>query len=479
MKLYYIFLILSIGWFLLNVWWWCIIINAEKRDDMDNRELLIQRTNEIKGKFAGINEWISNNPDTNPNFCEMINCIIEFGKLNLAYSELYKSEGKNYDYIKDGHDVRLLFQEVEGVRNELERMITLREEADFFENDLARELLASVLSCSIYKNLEIREINEMHERLLGKLASVYFYIWETKQKNPDYVYDNYEELDGMWGDLRELRRNSPRGEDGYVDLPGYYIMKKMYDSIARNEIKVASVSENSVESDSYVNGLNLRANGLEERYKGINAWIKSNPNTNPNFCEMMDCVVEYGKLTDAYIGYFEENGYPENDLGKDVSWNLHTIIPELASCKEALGEMINLRSGSEFFKDELGKEFFERVSYYAAFGEYDDPKDESVSNMKKDVLCKLASVYFYIWETTQREPWYLYDNVNEWNEINDKYEMYKNAVGVQERKLGNDDEIEYEGPQFGYIIEKVMVNIEKRYKYSTVNETQYSGGTAK
>ena len=63
--------------------------------------------------------------------------------------------------------------------------------------------------------------------------------------------------------------------------------------------------------------LDVMADKLSERMKGINNWIRSNPNTDPNFYEIMDCEVELGKLLSYENQYYQENGYPEkkNDDG--------------------------------------------------------------------------------------------------------------------------------------------------------------------
>ena len=73
--------------------------------------------------------------------------------------------------------------------------------------------------------------------------------------------------------------------------------------------------------------------------------------------------------------------------------------------------------------------------------------------IKKEVLCKTAGIYFYIWQVKQTNPDYKYDNEAEWNNLLQAYEIYKDAA-------------KYVGPQFGRELEKMHAVINENYKYS-------------
>ncbi len=88
--------------------------------------------------------------------------------------------------------------------------------------------------------------------------------------------------------------------------------------------------------------------------------------------------------------------------------------------------------------------------------------------MKKEVLCKTAGVYFYIWQVKRNELDYQYDNKEEFEKLTTDYNIYKGTSGVQERKTRADNSY-YEGPQFGEVVEDMLTSINKDYKYNNVN----------
>lgn len=206
--------------------------------------------------------------------------------------------------------------------------------------------------------------------------------------------------------------------------------------------------------------LNLQIINIDKEYKRINSWIENNPDTDPNFYEMVDCIVEYGKISRLYDGYFDEVGYPylkERDC-LATHYDIPLIVPKMHSLHSELDKMISLRKKSPFFKDDIARDFFDYLYYKAVIAEYNNPSDVQISRIKKDVLCKTAGIYFYIWQVQQKEPDYKYDNDLEWRELTDKYAIYKDKVGIEESFSSN--EVSYEGPQFGFVLEKMMNSIQ-------------------
>lgn len=220
--------------------------------------------------------------------------------------------------------------------------------------------------------------------------------------------------------------------------------------------------------------MNTNAYDLSERYKNINNFIKNNPNTDPNFCEMVDCIVDFGVLLSNYNFYYENNGYPELEEGKAAThYDISKFVPEVKNAQDNLNEMLRLREKSDFFLDFTAKKFMIELVYRCEVGEYNVPYDPDLASIKKEVLCKTAGIYFYIWQVKRNELDYQYDNQVEFTNLIEEYEVYKGSSGIQERKV-NLDNTYYEGPQFGEIIEDMLTSINKNYKY---NNTNISGKT--
>ena len=207
--------------------------------------------------------------------------------------------------------------------------------------------------------------------------------------------------------------------------------------------------------------LNKLVYQLEKDYERINNWIKSHPASNINFAELTDCIARYGELSAKYDEFYKKYDLPRYDINRsDGSNELPLVFPEMRVARDNLQEMVNLRAGSELFRDETAKRFMNELLYSATTAQYNQPEKRSIQEAKKSVLFTLASVYFYTWDTKQREPEYVYDNVSEWNALKSNYETYKNAVGIEEQ-VQKDDGSSYEGPQFGNIIEEMMDRVEK------------------
>jgi hypothetical protein len=179
---------------------------------------------------------------------------------------------------------------------------------------------------------------------------------------------------------------------------------------------------------------------------------------------MVDCMVEYGKLTKLYDKYYQKAGYPTFNNGSEeveaTHYHLVLVSPKLKEAQSELSKMWNLRRKSPFFEDETVRKFTNELSMRAKIAEYYVPEDKEIERIKKEILCKTASIYFYIWQVKQTNPDYQYDNEAEWNNLLQAYEIYKDAV-------------KYVGPQFGRELEKMHKEINKSYKYSNTEEKQY------
>lgn len=222
-----------------------------------------------------------------------------------------------------------------------------------------------------------------------------------------------------------------------------------------------------------VDELKRNAVELAMRYKGINDWIKANSDTDPNFYEMTDCLVEYGRLTAQWDKFFEENGYPvmkfeDGKEGKATHYHIPDIVPEVKAARNQLNEMWYARRDHAFFKDETARDFWTELMYRAHIAEYREPENRAVAVSKKNALCKAAGVYLYIWQEKQKNPNFQYDNMSEWEQLKDMYALYSESVGIQEDHIDGDES--YSGPQFGRVLEQMMAEIEKNYAFREEKE---------
>ena len=171
------------------------------------------------------------------------------------------------------------------------------------------------------------------------------------------------------------------------------------------------------------------------KLNGINSWIEGNKNKDegrdPNLFQMVECLVDYGTIA------FENPGL---DMGE---------------AKAAIEKMFELRKDHPAFKDELISEYYGFIKEVALAGKYVVPVDEEDAAIKKFILTTAAGVYFYIWQTKQREPNYQYDNVGEFRQLKDSFALYDiSAI-----------------PQFSEIIGNMIDGIDKNYKYSENKQT--------
>ena len=444
---------------------------SEEVETTEELEKINRQAEALTNRFRGINSWIEANINTDPNFCEMVDCMVEYGKLTKLYDKYYQKVG--YPTFNNGSEeveathyhLALVSPKLKEAQSELSKMWNLRRKSPFFEDETVREFtneLSMRTKIAEYYVPKDKEIERIKKEILCKTASIYFYIWQVKQTNPDYQYDNEAE----WNNLLqayEIYKDAVK----YVEPQFGKEIENMFAVIEKNykfsETKEGQASE-EVETTEELEKINRQAEALTNRFRGINSWIEANINTDPNFCEMVDCMVEYGKLTKLYDKYYQKVGYPTFNNGSEeveaTHYHLALVSPKLKEAQSELSKMWNLRRKSPFFEDETVREFTNELSMRTKIAEYYVPKDKEIERIKKEILCKTASIYFYIWQVKQTNPDYQYDNEAEWNNLLQAYEIYKDAV-------------KYVGPQFGKEIEKMHKEINKSYKYSDTEEKQY------
>lgn len=240
----------------------------------DEMMVLNEKAAELGRKFEGINNWIKNNPSTYPSFSEMIRCIAEFGNLNTMFADTYKKQKIDVTVQNETeeHVIPLTFLEMKNVRNNLEEMINLRADSDLFKDLTAREFMLQLLDAA--GKADYDSLDDQHrgfkEEFLSRVAGVYYYIWETKQRNPDYVYDNMGELQALKDSFQQYRDYGLK--DGVLQFDE--ITANMLDNIESNKIMNVCVAENQDILGTELFDLKLQAYMMKYRFNDVNIWIE-------------------------------------------------------------------------------------------------------------------------------------------------------------------------------------------------------------
>lgn len=201
-------------------------------------ELLEDEAKVLNNEFTGIDNWIKNNPDTDPNLYQMMESVYKFGKLSSTYEYYYdkyqiKEKPSKSEFIdEDGNkhkvgDLGFIGPMTSGIaeamrqdrlynnpknvyltkaKESLEKMKELRYSHDLFANEAAKELYDTVYNDAIngYFDMESEKANELKKEVLRKLGGVINYIHQVQTKeNPSYLYDNKEEFETLQRNFKE------------------------------------------------------------------------------------------------------------------------------------------------------------------------------------------------------------------------------------------------------------------------------------
>ena len=216
-----------------------------------------------------------------------------------------------------------------------------------------------------------------------------------------------------------------------------------------------------------------KAQNLKNRVAGINNWIQGNPQvTDPNMYEYTQVLVEFGEILAQADEYYKKNGYPENIDVQGGHYEISYKVAEFNEVNEEIKKLVKLRNLNN--RNESSTHLFTSVPEVRKFltelekrifsSEYIIPNNLDIKKIKKEILCKCMGIAFYIWNTKRNEPEYIYDNINEFEMLQEMYNTYSAEEGIQTIKhdaKGNT----YEGPQFGDIIEDIIKYINKNYIY--------------
>lgn len=211
--------------------------------------------------------------------------------------------------------------------------------------------------------------------------------------------------------------------------------------------------------------LSDRINGNPEKgILGINPWIESNPTiTDPNAYEIMSCQIEYAELLAELKQYYDETGYPkiilEGRTHKTTHCDLPRLHPIIGDCMFGLIKMEKLRNIEKhpfFNMDEPGALYFEiKVSQISC--DYELADSQEMRSIKKELLCKLISVPFYIWQEKRTDPNYKYDNEQEFKQLLDMAALLETTQ---------------KSCQYKEQIDALLSKIRTDYKYASSSEVK-------
>lgn len=145
----------------------------------------------LQARLRNINAWIRENPNTDVNVYEMMDCHVSVAELLSQFGPLI--QGRDLYHIP----------EISGCINELSEMYMLRRDklnAFLNTNEPARALFDKVtasinkMDYEVFANPVARDAKK---EMLCKSVSIPFYIYQEERKNPFYQYDNESEYQAV------------------------------------------------------------------------------------------------------------------------------------------------------------------------------------------------------------------------------------------------------------------------------------------
>lgn len=176
-----------------------------------NLEQIEERIKSLSDRISGINTWIKNNPQvTEPNVYEIMDCNVQFAEIVAQLTAYYNEFGwpettSELDEVSKGAkvaDLPYIHPTLGGCYLGLYQMEKLREFPihPFIQTEEANEIYAAVRMRQLsgtYALGTTEEDRRIKRELICKSMSVAYYIWQVKQTEPDYQYDNETEFNGM------------------------------------------------------------------------------------------------------------------------------------------------------------------------------------------------------------------------------------------------------------------------------------------
>lgn len=152
----------------------------------------VKEINKLYDRLFDINTWIDNNPDIKePNYYEIMDSALMVGDI---FSRLKNHEARTID-----EDISLVISSHK-LRVELSHMIASRDLTNHpfvQENEEVSRLMFHTINDCLSGDIthfDDVDIEKARNHVLRKCVSVPFYIWQVRQNNSEYMYDNIMEF---------------------------------------------------------------------------------------------------------------------------------------------------------------------------------------------------------------------------------------------------------------------------------------------
>ena len=175
--------------------------------NMVNLEDITKNTKMLSSDLKRINAWVEQNPNTDPNYYEYVDCLVRFGELTSDISKYFEQvgwpvvDGKTFTH----YDAWRSTPELEACYRELRKLADFRGicKEGFSDPktnpDVYNYLVELNTRCTLgeYFTGDNPTYRKMKRELICKSFSVPFYIWQVQRTQPDYQYDNSDEYEQM------------------------------------------------------------------------------------------------------------------------------------------------------------------------------------------------------------------------------------------------------------------------------------------
>ncbi len=159
--------------------------------------ILEQKAKHLDSRMKGINQWIRENINTDPNAYEITDCNVQYAEILSMLRSCYE-QGEWKELSEEQQES--LKQKIQECSMELEMMESLRLPHSFFMSEEPQVLYQALKKSQEEMNYDIPTdpaIAEAKRELLCKSMSVPFYIWQVQRTEPNYQYDNVSEYSTM------------------------------------------------------------------------------------------------------------------------------------------------------------------------------------------------------------------------------------------------------------------------------------------
>ena len=207
----------------------------------------------LTNRCEGINNWIENNPKSDIKIYEMADCLMQLGNIESICARKLSDEGVEMDHFSTHTTVYNEMPNYKKLDDAMRKMLQLRGvnpigkdqeingvsfvetnngykyvKNDFFlENPDAMQFLHDIYyetSRGMFKGeLSLgKDLYNKKKDVLCKTAGVYLYCWQVRKNEPDYLFDNKEEM-SLIMELPELKEQLKEANDEFYLLRNQHL----------------------------------------------------------------------------------------------------------------------------------------------------------------------------------------------------------------------------------------------------------------